>query len=613
MKIRRNLIGGLIIGTVLLLNHNIMAQTQPVLAINKDSPTTVQVSWGSGAGSAYRVLSTPSLDSPNVWSPFEDVYASDTNAFVEVPTTASQTGFFWLQTLNGSSMDVEICSPTNGQTISGMVTVRMGADIGGGFSEADVYLDGALIGLAQPGPLEFSFDSTHFTNGNHLLQMVAEDSQNGQTPSATITVNFQNSVRWLDAESLFQTFVPIEVQSDIFPANWTVTVQDTNGATLRTITGTTSDGNISTNWDGTDDSSNSVPEQAVYTIAINVSNGSNAPLSLNPPGSQPPSSGPPSMGDSLALSIAGLQTDDSGSNVPPPLPPMPPDFLEQTSLSALASMSSQSLLQPQSVQGSDGIMAPDGASGGGSSGSSSTIVWREASWTSGEIVLARQKITGYQGLIYDGTCANLLNNVQTLVSGVGVGGDRAVYGGGVTVVNSSGAWGGVQSSLASQNPKVTEFYWYGHGSSDGNSIGGYVSAKTISTYLGNYYLPLATNSVGMTAPPIIMTRDPFSFVFLDGCRTGTGMLPEAFGIPKDIPPTSYARNNKQKRVFMGWSGRVTASILDNSSLTWSLDFWKTWMSSPDVPVNTAIITANSKDTPSGGIMTYGDATLTWSN
>jgi hypothetical protein len=37
------------------------------------------------------------------------------------------------------------------------------------------------------------------------------------------------------------------------------------------------------------------------------------------------------------------------------------------------------------------------------------------------------------------------------------------------------------------------------------------------------------------------------------------------------------------------------------------------MSSPDVPVNTAIITANSKDTPSGGIMTYGDATLTWSN
>ena len=110
-----------------------------------------------------------------------------------------------------------------------------------------------------------------------------------------------------------------------------------------------------------------------------------------------------------------------------------------------------------------------------------------------------------------------------------------------------------------------------------------------------------------------MTRDPFSFVFLDGCRTGTGMLPEAFGIPKDIPPTSYARNNKQKRVFMGWSGRGTASILDNSSLTWSLDFWKTWMSSPDVPVNTAIITANSKDTPPGGIMTYGDATLTWSN
>ena len=510
-------------------------------------------------------------------------------------------------------MDVEICSPTNGQTISGMVTVRMGADVGGGFSEADVYLDGALIGLAQPGPLEFSFDSSHFTNGNHLLQVVAEDSQNNQTPSTAITVNFQNSVRWLNAESLFQTFVPIEVQSDIFPANWTVTVQDINGATLRTITGTTSDGNISTNWDGTDDSSNSVPEQAVYTILVNVSNGSNAPLSLNPPGSQPPASGPPSMEDSFALSSAGLQSDDSGSNLPPPLPPMPPDFLQPASSSALASMSTQSLLQAQNIQGSDGIMTPDSGSGGGSSGSSSTIVWREPSWNSGEIVLARQKITGYAGLFYDGICANLLNNVQNLVSGVGVGGDRAVYGGGVTVVNSAGAWSGVQSSLASMNPQVTEFYWYGHGSADGNSIGNYVSAKTLSTYLGNYYLPAVTNSKGKTAPPIIMTSFPFSFVFLDGCRTGTGMLPEAFGIPKAIPPASYALNNKQKRAFMGWNGNVTASILDNSSLTWSLDFWQAWMSIPNNSVSAAIISANSKATPSGGIVTYGDTTLRWAD
>jgi flagellar hook assembly protein FlgD len=574
MKIGRKLVGGLIVSAVLSLNHSVMSQAQPVLCISNDSPTTVQVNWGSGAGSAYRVWSTPSLDNPNVWSPFEDVYATDTNAFVEVPTTASQTGFFWLQNLDGSTIGVEIFSPSNGQTVSGMLTVRIGADVGGGFSEADVYLDGALIGLAQPGPLEFTFDSSHFTNGNHLLQVVAEDSQNNQTPSATITVNFQNSVRWLDAETLFQTFVPIEVQSDIFPANWTVTVQDVNEATVRTITGTTSDGDIATNWDGTDDSGNSVPVQAIYTISINVSNGSSSPQSLSSSTSQPTASSPTSVQNNLASPSADVQSDDSSSDLPPSLPPMPPGFLQPGSAGTLESMSNQTTLQPQSVQASDAVMASDSGSGGGLSGSSSTIVWREASWTSGEIVLARQKITGYTGIFFDGTCANLLNNVQNLVSAAQdeVKGDRAVYGGGVTVVNNVGAWDGVQASLTSMNPNVTEFYWYGHGSADGNSIGGYVTAKTLSVYLGNYYHPAVTNSAGQIKSPTVKTLFPLSFVFLDGCMTGTGMLPEAFGIPKVVPGSSYARDNKQRRAFMGWEGAVTASLLNTSSLTWSLDF-----------------------------------------
>jgi hypothetical protein len=91
------------------------------------------------------------------------------------------------------------------------------------------------------------------------------------------------------------------------------------------------------------------------------------------------------------------------------------------------------------------------------------------------------------------------------------------------------------------------------------------------------------------------------------------MLPEAFGIPKAIPGSSYARDNKKKRAFMGWNGKVTASILDTSSLTWSLAFWNAWMASPDTLLRDAIDTANAQSTPSGGIVTYGDATLTWAN
>jgi hypothetical protein len=53
--------------------------------------------------------------------------------------------------------------------------------------------------------------------------------------------------------------------------------------------------------------------------------------------------------------------------------------------------------------------------------------------------------------------------------------------------------------------------------------------------------------------------------------------------------------------------------LDNSSLTWSLDFWQAWMSIPNNSVSAAIISANSKATPSGGIVTYGDTTLKWAD
>jgi hypothetical protein len=251
--------------------------------------------------------------------------------------------------------------------------------------------------------------------------------------------------------------------------------------------------------------------------------------------------------------------------------------------------------------------------GSGSSGSTVTVVWREKAWNSGEIVLARQKLTGMTGVFWNGTVANLLNNIQNLVSGAELPGDHGVYGGGVSEVGKNSDWASVQNALASTSPNVTAFYWWGHGASDGNSIGSYVTARDISILLGNSYIPSLTVKGHTPIAAKIQTRHPYSFVFLDGCCTGTGSLPEVFGIPKNITTASYQRDNKRKRAFMGWRGAVTASLLNTEALSWSLYFWQYWLNNPSITVGYAINQANAHYVPSGGIITYGATSLTYGN
>ena len=223
------------------------------------------------------------------------------------------------------------------------------------------------------------------------------------------------------------------------------------------------------------------------------------------------------------------------------------------------------------------------------------------------------KVTGTAGLVYDGVVANLLNNIQQLVALMAdqVPGDRGVYRQNVIVVQNNNDY---EVANALQDTKVTALYWWGHGANDGNAFSASLTAQSVSQLLGNKYVP-AHNVSGL--PPFrarFESRLPFSFVFLDGCRTALGNLPEAFGIPKAIPARAYTQNNKHKRAFMGWNGRVTASLLDNNSLNWSLRFWQKWLDGSGMTtLQDAINSANSQSTPSGGIVVYGDPSLRWSD
>lgn len=229
------------------------AQSQPYLSISNDSPATVSISWTNQAGTTYRLWFTTNLALPfSLWTPLEDAYSEDPTVSAGASTTDLPLSFFRLSIPTNTS-GVEIFSPIDGQIVSGEIGVGMSAQIGAQVQGVNLYLDNALVSYINSGGAKFDLDTTHFANGLHTIYVGAVDTANNETLSSAITLDFENSVRWLDADSLFNSFVPIDVTSDIYPADWLVTVTDTNGTIVRTITGSTSDGNISTTWDGTDD------------------------------------------------------------------------------------------------------------------------------------------------------------------------------------------------------------------------------------------------------------------------------------------------------------------------------------------------------------------------
>jgi hypothetical protein len=635
----KNLLKFILLGILCSTCFAMKAQDQPYLSLSKDSPTTVQINWTNQVGTTYRVWFTPDLATPfSLWTPLEDAFSDDETVSVNADTTATPAGFFRVEIPTNSG--VQIFSPPDSQTVSSEIAIRIGAQLGTQVQGVNLYLDDALVGYLDSGGMNFALDTTHFTNGTHTVYVGAVDTANNETLSSPITLDFENSVRWLDAVSLFQSSVPIDIESDIFPADWAVFVSDANGTIIRTISGTTSDGNINTNWDGNDQNGDYAPDQAAYHIsAVVTSTGSGSFSAMSSElatGSRPPaiSSALNRYGvaeyeiekpapDLMAVFSNALevysQLPEWEKTIYPPL-----DYLTNVSTAPIIeklSARDMFVLQHQITNVRTLSLSANNSSGG--SGSASTYVWREPDWNSGEIVIARQKLTGFNGIVFDGTAANLCDQIKNLVATaqdeIDNGSHRGVYQNSIMTMQHNGDFNGVKTGLASNNPNTREFYFWGHGAPNGNAIGfregtpnDGVMAKELNALLGNSYQP-ATNGNG----PIFITAKPFDFVFLDGCMTGLGSFPEAFGIPKAMPAFNFDGIHAHKRAFMGWGGEISFSILDTESINWSLAFWNSWVSNPNSETLIQAQAAAFAAHPSGGdgapMRTYGNLSLKWSD
>jgi len=134
---------------------------------------------------------------------------------------------------------------------------------------------------------------------------------------------------------------------------------------------------------------------------------------------------------------------------------------------------------------------------------------------------------------------------------------RIGYGEGIPESTRNSQWAALRAALYHQESR--NFFYLGHGSPDG--IGGsantnrFIKATEIATMLH-------------TIPAGQTNRHGYRFVFLYGCETASGTLPESFGIVhrENVPGIDYVNSGLTPGAFAGWNHKQSAGILSSTLL-----------------------------------------------
>jgi len=505
-----------------------------------------------------------------------------------------------------------------------------------------LYLDGIPIQTKTSGDLLFTFESAHHANGVHEIYAIARDnvgiSELGGNPGASIVANetqsashfitFANILRWTNADHLFDSGVSIIAESDVFPTDYTVFVEDAAGNTVRIFTEQTLDGQIQTYWDGLDGLDNPVPTEQPYTVTLSLGSFSSPSASLMANTSTSSGNTVSSQWEQNSYGYADLKVTTRFETVITP-PPLPPEVVWENGKRILvpANTETQLPLEVKSrlvtrthsirnvnaakINGGNVLSTLESPEPQNSSGSNSvmSVYWKENTWPSGEILLARQVLSDAPTL-WNSSIATLLNNIATQVATAEdtVGNGRGVYQN-LRMACSTPADYTQLLSLLTQ-PSIRNFYYSGH--SSGNSIGysdsvpnNGITVSNLSSTLTNWYRLDPPNKLHFEF------RKPFRFVFIDGCESANGFFPEAFGIPIVI------KNGYKSRAFMGWTVHARNSLLNTDHRLFTERFWTRWVGDEDYdkPLEQAILEAMAS-TPSvttNELRTFGAKTLTWQN
>jgi tetratricopeptide (TPR) repeat protein len=119
---------------------------------------------------------------------------SDTITFLNTTNgsgSATRTVTLQIETPD-SPPTVTITSPTNGQTVSGTVTIQINASDDNGISKVEIYIDNVLTATLTTPPYTYQWNTTTATNGSHTLRATAYDTAD-QTTDHQVSVTVNNS------------------------------------------------------------------------------------------------------------------------------------------------------------------------------------------------------------------------------------------------------------------------------------------------------------------------------------------------------------------------------------------------------------------------------------
>ena len=87
---------------------------------------------------------------------------------------------------------VSIVSPSDGAVLSGNVRIDASATDDSGIARVDFYVNGVLIGSSSAAPYSQRWNTKHYPDGSHAIEVVAVDTH-GNSASASIDVTVSNS------------------------------------------------------------------------------------------------------------------------------------------------------------------------------------------------------------------------------------------------------------------------------------------------------------------------------------------------------------------------------------------------------------------------------------
>ncbi|MDD5687961.1 MAG: Ig-like domain-containing protein [Elusimicrobia bacterium] len=86
---------------------------------------------------------------------------------------------------------VSITSPASGATVSGNVNVTVSASDDNGVTQVSFYIDNVFKSTDSVTPYSWSWNTTGYSNGSHIIKVIATDTAN-QTTNTEITVTVSN-------------------------------------------------------------------------------------------------------------------------------------------------------------------------------------------------------------------------------------------------------------------------------------------------------------------------------------------------------------------------------------------------------------------------------------